>query len=73
MTSDNRCKGCGGPHRFDTSVESCTWNRVIRSQGLPELLCLSCIVAEFAKSGEGFSATLWGEDLPGVAIFVCVL
>lgn len=51
------CGGCGGPHRFDTSVPSVLWNRVIRSQGLSEYLCAACIVREFAKAGVSFTAT----------------
>lgn len=66
----DRCGICGGPHRFDTSVPSAAWNRVIRSQGLPELLCFSCIVVEFTKAGESFTATLWSDELPGVPIEV---
>lgn len=64
------CGLCGGPHRFDTSIDSWEWNRVIREQGLPELLCLSCIVLEFAKAGRPFVAQLWGDELNGLVIRV---
>jgi hypothetical protein len=63
------CGRCGGPHRFDTSVDSVAWNRVIRAQTLPEYLCLSCIVLAFVAAGEtALNATLWGEGLDGVAV-----
>ena len=64
------CDLCGGPHLFDTSVDSTAWNRVIRAKGLPEYLCLSCIVVEFVKAGEVLEATLWGDHLPGVSVRV---
>lgn len=66
------CAQCGGPHDFDTSVPSVVWNRVIRAQRLPEYLCTTCIVREFAKRGEGFTATLWSEEFNGVPIEVGV-
>ena len=61
------CAGCGGPHPFDTSVPSPTWNAVIREAGLPDFLCLGCIVAAFARAGQGFTARIAGagfRDLP---------
>lgn len=64
------CGLCGGPHGFDTSIESVLWNRVIRDRGLPELLCLSCIVVEFTKAGESFTATLWGSEFNGTSIHI---
>ena len=66
------CRGCGGPHDFDTSVPSAAWNRVIRAQGLPEYLCTTCIVREFVRVGEGFTAQLWNEEFYGVNIEVVV-
>lgn len=64
------CQLCGGPHPFDTSIVNEVWNAVIRTQGLPEFLCLSCIVVEFTKRGMGFRAHLFGEHLDGVVIEV---
>jgi hypothetical protein len=58
------CRSCGGPHPFDTSVPSEAWNRVIKGRGLPDYLCLSCIVQAFAAAGEGFTAKLFGPGLP---------
>jgi hypothetical protein len=55
------CRGCGGPHPFDTSVPSHLWNEVIRGHKLPDYLCPACIIAEFARRGVSFSATLWGK------------
>ena len=66
------CARCGGPHDFDTSVPSVMWNRVIRAKGLPEYLCTTCIVREFVRAGEGFTATLWGEEFNGVPIEIVV-
>lgn len=66
------CALCGGPHDFDTSVPSDAWNRIIRAKGLPEYLCMTCIVREFVKDGEGFTATLWNEEFNGVAIEVVI-
>ena len=62
------CQYCYGPHRFDTSIPSVTWNRVIRAAGLPDYLCVSCIVEEFAKIQEGFTAELSGEQLNKVPV-----
>lgn len=64
------CGGCGGPHRFDTSVPSALWNRVIRAQGLSDYLCTSCIVRAFAASGVSFTATLWGDGFNGLPLAV---
>jgi hypothetical protein len=55
------CSGCGGPCQFDTSIPSVQWNAVIRAKGLPEYLCLSCIVKAFVAAGESFTARLSGE------------
>jgi hypothetical protein len=66
MGSDNpKCNGCGGPHAFDTSIESSVWNAVVRERGLPDYLCFSCIAKEFFKAGRGFSAKLYGDDVSG--------
>ena len=62
------CGGCGGPHRFDTSVPSVVWNAVIRKKGLSEYLCLGCVVREFVREGRSFTATLWGDGLGGIPI-----
>lgn len=64
------CGGCGGPHRFDTSVPSVLWNRVIRSLGISEYLCLTCILRAFARAGISFTATLWGDGFDGLPIAV---
>ena len=66
------CAGCGGVYRFDTTIPSPLWNSVIRSAGLPEYLCAACIIRAFAKAGEGFTATLWGDEFDGTAISVMV-
>lgn len=66
------CAQCGGPHDFDTSIPSAVWNKVIRAQGLPEYLCTTCIVREFAKAGESFTAQLWNEEFNGVPIEVII-
>lgn len=54
------CSRCRRPHPFDTSIPSVVWNTVIRAQGLPDYLCLTCIVEAFACFGGSFTATLWG-------------
>ena len=41
---------------------------MIRAQGLPEYLCTTCIVREFARVGRSFTASLWGDGLNGLAI-----
>lgn len=65
-----RCGGCDGPHRFDTSVPSVLWNRVVRAQGLSDYLCTACIVRAFAKAGVSFTATLYGDGFDGLPIAV---
>lgn len=71
MANDTLCCGkCGGPHRFDTSVPSVLWNRVIRPLGGSKYLCTTCIIEAFAHAGESFSATLYGSGLHGVTIAV---
>lgn len=70
------CMGCGGPHRFDTSIPSALWNKVIRGADLPDYLCTSCIVAAFVRAGVSFTAELYGEpvnrpgDVPTIAVQV---
>ena len=59
------CSKCGGPHPFDTSVNSEQWNAVIRGGGLPDYLCLYCIIEAFAEAGQGFEAQLYSERLGG--------
>ena len=54
-----------GPHRFDTTVPSVLWNRVIRARGDNEYLCTTCIVRAFARAGVSFTAVLYGDDFPG--------
>lgn len=56
---------CGGAHDFDVSVESPQWNEAIRGGGLPDYLCLSCILEAFAKAGKPFKALLFGETFSG--------
>jgi hypothetical protein len=63
-----RCSLCGGPHPFDTTVPSVVWNEVIRAEGWPDYLCLTCVVTAFAlfgQSGQSFTAELIGELFPG--------
>lgn len=62
------CQSCGGPHQFDTSVPSQQWNEVIRASGLPEHLCLTCIVREFVSVGKDVTAELWGGKFNGERI-----
>lgn len=63
------CGGCGGPHLFDTSINSVVWNQVIRARGLSEFLCASCVIRAFVLAERSFNATLWGDGLPaGVPI-----
>lgn len=66
------CVKCGGPHPFDTSLPSPTWNAVIRAADLPDYLCLFCILKAFVKAQQGFTATLWGESFNGDRIEVIV-
>ena len=67
-----RCSGCGGEYRFDTSIPSVLWNKVIRAQGLPEYLCTACIVRAFVKAGVSFTAELYGDDFHGDHIEVTI-
>src|SRR5688572_5902717 len=62
------CGGCGGPHQFDTSVPSATWNAVIRTKGLSEFLCTNCILLEFVREGKSFTAELYGLGLHGTPV-----
>lgn len=64
------CALCGGPHLFDTSVDSDLWNAVIRARELPEYLCMICVVREFARAGKGFTAKLWGAGFQGLPVKV---
>ena len=48
------------------------WNKVIRARGLPDYLCTTCIVREFVRVGQGFTATLWSEEFNGPTIEVVV-
>ena len=66
--TDGICSGCGGPHRFDTSVPSTLWNAVVRAEHLPEYLCTTCIILAFVAADRSFTATLWGNGLNGVPI-----
>ena len=69
--SDNKnptCSGCGGPHPFDTTVPSVVWNEVIRGDGLPDYLCMTCIVAAFVRVGRSFTASLVGSSFHCEAI-----
>lgn len=66
-----RCNGCGGAYRFDTSLPSVVWNRIMRVNGEgPELLCAACIILAFVKAGESFTAELFGAGFTGVPIEV---
>jgi hypothetical protein len=55
-------------------VPSARWNAVIRGRGLPDYLCLTCIVEAFAARRESFTATLWGgvNEFTGLPIEVKV-
>lgn len=66
------CDGCGGVYRFDTSIPSVLWNRVMRADGVEqaELLCIACITRVFVRSGESFTAELFGDGFSGIAIEV---
>jgi len=66
------CNGCGGPYRFDISIPSVLWNQVVRSAGMPEYLCGTCIIAAFVRSGVSFSAELFGDGFSGDTIEVRV-
>lgn len=69
-----RCSDCGGEYRYDISIPSTLWNRVIRKnlpeQAGAELLCGACIIATFAKAHEPFTAYLAGEGVGGLMIHV---
>ena len=62
------CGLCGGPHPFDTVIPSVVWNRVVRAQGLPDYLCLTCIVRAFVATGESFTAELIGAAIVSTAL-----
>jgi hypothetical protein len=64
------CSLCGGPHRFDTTVPSVVWNEAIRAAGLPEYLCATCIIEQFAKRNESFNCELWGGAFNGLPVAV---
>jgi len=64
------CQRCGGLHLFDTAVPSVIWNRVVRGRGLPDFLCLACIIEAFESADESFTATLWGRGFDGCPIEV---
>lgn len=66
------CAKCGGPHPFDTSIPSPTWNAVIRAAELPDYLCLPCIVKAFIAAGQSFTATLFSDTMNGDEIEVTV-
>jgi hypothetical protein len=66
------CSGCGGPHPFDTTVPSVVWNDVIRKEGLPDYLCLACIVSAFVLAGKRFTADLVGGGFHFVPIEIRV-
>ena len=73
LLAEQKCDGCSGAYRFDTSVPSVLWNRVIRVHGeRPELFCIACIVREFAKAGESFTAELFGDGFSALPIEVTV-
>lgn len=68
-----RCGECGGHYRFDTTINSDLWNRVIRNGGperQSEFLCTACIVRAFALVGESFDAELFGDEFNGVPVSV---
>ena len=66
------CAQCGGPHDFDTSIPSVLWNQVVRARGLPDYLCTTCIVREFVRAGQSFTAQLWNEEFNGVNIEIVI-
>lgn len=72
MNNGENCDGCGGAYRFDTSIPSVLWNKVIRSQGLPEYLCAACILREFVRAGVGFTAELSSAEFNGDRIEVTI-
>lgn len=69
------CGWCGGPYTFDTTIDSETWNRVVRPLGISEYLCIGCILRIFTERGESFDAELWStriEPFNGLRISVRV-
>ena len=66
------CSQCGGPHPFDTTVPSVRWNAVIRANGLPDYLCLTCIVRAFVNAEQSFTADLVGGEFHCVPIEIRV-
>lgn len=66
------CAECEGPHPFDTTIPSPTWNRIIRGGSHADYLCATCILSAFVLAGEGFTAELFGKDFDGVPIEVRV-
>jgi len=70
--SEHTCQFCHGPYEFDTSVPSVMWNCVIRAAGLPEYLCLTCIVRFFALAEHSFTAELSGLEFKGLPIEVII-
>jgi hypothetical protein len=73
MTNYPSCQLCGGSDPYDTSIGNEKWNTVIRANGLPDFLCLSCIVREFLTRGESFSANLYGNGFCGEGISISLL
>lgn len=59
------CHACLGVHAFDTSIASPLWNVVVRGAGLPDYLCLLCVVRVFAGARRAFSALLYGPGVSG--------
>jgi hypothetical protein len=75
MNNGENCDGCGGVYRFDTSIPSALWNKVIRASGAErggEYLCAACIVRAFVKAGESFTAELSSEEFHGDRIEVTI-
>lgn len=64
----SKCRGCGGKYAFDTVVPSVVWNEVIRAKGTPEFLCAACIIREFAKADQSFTAELWSAEFAGLPV-----
>lgn len=70
LTTGYRCSNCHGPYRYDVSIPSPTWNKVIRQDGHEtdnETRCASCIIEAFAIAGVSFEGELYGDtvNLPG--------
>lgn len=68
----DKCGKCAGPYRYDTSVPSVLWNRVVRAKGGSEYLCASCVLEAFAAAGVGFAAELYGGGFHGLPIAVAI-